>query len=252
MRVIVVDDEPLARGELIRLIGEDETFHVVGEASNGQEALELIEQIHPDVVFLDIDMPKMNGLEVASRLSRAEKPPILVFATAYHQHAVEAFELNAVDYVLKPYETSRLQKTFQRLKAGASKSPMREKLQRLESSLVQKGALKKLVGHNRNRKDRIVIHPEDVFYFHAHYAEVTARLADQELIVNAPLKDIAAMLDPDRFAQTHKAYLVNLDKVEKVSPMFSGNFEMTLKGLTGKLPLSRRYARRIKELLGTW
>lgn len=253
--VLVVDDEALARDELTRLILEDGAFEVIAQAGSGDEALtKLKEDSRIRVAFLDIEMPGPSGLQVASRLSDWPDPPLVVFATAYHQYAVEAFETNAVDYVLKPYDPERLKKTFAKIKQSLGrKGEAREKLQALDQHLVRKQIIKKLVGHERNRKDRIVIHPEEVYFFHARLTEVTARLKDRELVVNATLKELLACLDAEKFAQTHKSYIVNLDKVEKVSPMFSGNFEVSLRGIPDlKLPLSRRYSRQVKSLLGSW
>jgi DNA-binding LytR/AlgR family response regulator len=251
---LIVDDEPLAREELSGLIAEHRDFTVAAFAS-GEEALQVLGEKPTDVVFLDIEMPGLTGLEVASHLATWEQPPLVVFATAYHQYAIEAFEANAIDYLLKPYDPERLAKTLDRIRQhlaqGAASS--REKLASLEDYLIRKGNLQKLVGHRRNSKDRIVIDPAQVSYFHAELSEVRARLGEEELIVNSTLKELLARLDPARFAQTHKAYIVNLDKVEKVAPMFSGNFQITLKGPSrSTLPLSRRYARSLKERLGHW
>lgn len=253
--VLIADDEPLAREELARLILQDGSFDLIAQAASGEEALSKLKTDSSiRVVFLDIDMPGPNGLQVASRLSDWPEPPLVVFATAYNQYAVEAFETNAVDYILKPYDPERLKKTFAKIKHSMGrKGEAREKLLALDRDLVQKQIIKKLVGHERNRKDRIVIHPEEVYYFHAKFTEVTARLKDRELVVNATLKELLSCLDAEKFAQTHKSYIVNLDKVEKVSPMFSGNFEVSLRGIPEiKLPLSRRYSRQVKSLLGNW
>lgn len=253
--VLIADDEPLARDELSRLIDENGSFEIVHRAANGSEALELLKK-DPQikVVFLDIDMPGLSGLQVASRLADWPAPPLVVFATAYDRYAVEAFDANAIDYVLKPYDPERLKKTFAKVKASLERSgEARDRLVALDQHLIQKQIIRKLVGHERNRKDRILIHPEEVFYFFAKFTEVVARLRDRELVVNATLKELLSSLDAEKFAQTHKSYIVNLDKVEKVSPMFSGNFEISLRGLPDlRIPLSRRYARQVKDHLGNW
>ncbi|MBI4115738.1 MAG: response regulator [Candidatus Omnitrophica bacterium] len=254
IRVMVVDDEPLAQEELVRLISEDKDFQIISQAGNGAEALQQMKKLPVDVVFLDIEMPRLNGLEVTSRLTEWENPPRVVFATAYHQYAIEAFEANAIDYLLKPYEPSRLKKTLERIKElFKTEKPSRERLISLEDDLIRKGVLKKIVGHKRNAKDRIVLDPTEVYYFFAHLAEVLAYTANGELIVNSTLKELLANLDPAHFAQTHKSYMVNLGQIEKVSPLFSGNFEITLKHPSlPKIPLSRRYAKGIKSRLGSW
>ena len=251
IRVMLVDDEPLAREELTRLIKEDTGFQIVAESGNGEDALQKIKKNKPEVIFLDIEMPGLSGLEMASNLAYWKNPPLVVFATAYNEYAIQAFEANAIDYVLKPYDPKRLGQTFARIKEGLKgKASSRENLVSLEEDLIRKGVLKKLVGHRRKMKDRIVIDPAEVYYFRSEYAEVLARLAGEELIVRATLKELLASLDPARFTQTHRAYIVNLDKIEKVSPLFSGNFEISFKDHSlPQVPLSRRYAKNLKTLL---
>lgn len=254
IRVMIVDDEPLSRQELRRLISQDGEFDIVGEAQSGEQALEQLSVFETDVMFLDIEMPGISGLEAASRLTSWEHPPRVVFATAYHQYAVEAFDAHAMDYVLKPFDAVRIKKTLQRIKDGFKKSvSSRDSLVALEEHLIEKGILKKLTGHLRNHKDRMVIDPSEVYYFSAEAEEVVAHLGEQSLIIKTSLKDVLNRLDPARFVQTHKAYIVNIDKIQKVSPMFSGNFEITFKGAPSlKIPLSRRYSSGAKKLLGSW
>lgn len=250
-RILIVDDEPLAREQLKRLLEAEEEFQVAGEASNGEEALQRLKNESFDVVFFDIDMPVMNGLDAATRLTTWEDPPLVVFATAYHQYAIEAFETHAIDYILKPYEPARLTKTFEQIRRHLeARGAMKSKLRLLEEDLAEKGKIRKLMGHKRNARDRMVIDPSEVLYFQARYAEVTAHLEGQELIVNSTLKDLLAHLDPEKFAQTHKAYVVNIDCIRKLTPMFSGNFEIVLKSSGDpRIPLSRRYAKTLKDLL---
>lgn len=252
--VMIADDEPLSREELSRLIGKNKDFHVVELASHGQEALDKLKKNPADVIFLDIDMPGVNGLEAASRLSQWAHPPMVVFATAYHQYAVEAFEENAVDYILKPYEQERLEKTLKKIqKFLVHHRPEKEKLVALEDNLIQRGIVKKLVGHKKNSKDRMVIEPAEVLYFYVEYSEIRARLAADEVIINGTLKQLLDQLDPAHFAQTHKSYIMNLNKMSRVTPMFNGNFEILLKDHPDvRVPLSRRYARILKGRLGAW
>lgn len=255
IKVLVADDEPLAREELSRLINATPDFRVTAEAASGREVLQKIAQGGVDVTFLDIEMPRLTGLEVAGILSESERPPLVVFATAYDHYAIEAFEANAIDYILKPYEPARLQKTLERIRHAlqTESSHAREKLISLDHYFAAQGKLLKIVGVRRNSKDRIVVNPSDVYYFYAHYAQVLARLKDSELIVNATLKELNAGLDPARFAQTHKGYIVNLERIAKLSPLFSGNYEITLEDANlPKVPLSRRYAKNLKTRLGIW
>ena len=254
IQVMVVDDEPLSLKELTRLISQDPEFRVVQQATNGAEALEKMKHSPVDVVFLDIEMPGFTGLEVASELARWETPPRVVFATAYDQYAIQAFEANAIDYVLKPFDPERLGKTLERVKSlFPTQKPSGQNLLFLEEDLIQKGVLKKLLGYKRKSKDRILIEPSQVYFFRAQLSEVFAYLEGGELIVRTTLRDLLKTLDPAQFVQTHKAHIVNINKVEKVAPLFSGNFELLFKIPTlPKVPLSRRYASAFKALFPSW
>ena len=254
IRILIADDEPLASEALKRLVLADKECQVVGTAANGEEALRLVESQDPQAIFLDIDMPGLNGLEVASRLAQWEHPPRVVFATAHNEYAMDAFDLSAIDYVLKPYQPERIQKALNRLKdVLKGGGGFRDRLIALEDTLIRKGMLKKLAGHRRNSKERIVLDPAEVLYFQVRLSEVFAYQESGELIVRSTLKELLENLDASQFAQTHKAYLVNVGKVEKVAPLFSGNFEITLKDpKRTKIPLSRRYAQGLKTLLGGW
>jgi len=254
IRVMVVEDEPLAQDELSRLIEKSGEFKVVSRAVSGTAALQQMKRSPVDVVFLDIEIPEKNGLEVASKISEEEKPPVVVFATAYDNYAVKAFESNAIDYVLKPYEAERLKRTFERVKEHLKdKQAAKERLTALDDDLVQKGLVRKIIGRRRNSKERIVIDPSQVFYFYAKLTEVQAQLETETLLVRSTLKELIENLNPAKFTQVHKAYLINLDKIEKVSPLFSGNFEIVLKDSEhSKIPLSRRFAKKLKKQLETW
>ena len=250
IRVMVVDDEPLALQRLLKLIGEEETLQVIATASNGEEALRKAKQTPVDLMFLDVEMPGLNGLEVASRLASWEKPPLVVFVTAYEKYAMEAFDKSAVDYVIKPVEPTRFKKAVGRvlalLKTAATPSP-REKLISLEDQLIQRGLIKKLTGHEKKSKDRIIFNPEEVYYFFVSYSEVYAKTDRGDLIVKPSLKDLMNTLDPDVFAQTHKSYLVNINKIQKVAPLFHGSFEIILNHPAGlKIPLSKRFSKNLR------
>ena len=255
IKTLIADDETLNRQELRRMLEAGGDFQIMDEAVSGDEAFRKLKD-HPeiDAVFLDINMPGLSGLEVASKLSDWPDPPLVIFATAYHEYAIKAFELNAIDYILKPYDPVRLQKTFEKIKEQVKiKGRNKERLVSLDDDLIRKGMIKKIAGHKRKTKDRIVIDPGDVCYFYAHNTEVSAHLENDDLILNFTLKEVLDNLDPEHFAQVHKSYIVNIDKIRKVSPMFSGNFEISLATKATKtIPLSRRFAKNLKSLLGSW
>ncbi len=251
IRALIVDDESPARRELTRFLQQCEDFEIAGEATNGEEAFSLIQKLQPDVVFLDIQMPKKNGLETAERVARLANPPIVVFVTAYDQYAVKAFEVNAIDYLLKPYDAARFRKTCEKIRDEYDdKTIARKKLTSLAEYLEHEKKIQ-LTGHQRNSRDRVLIRVEDVLFFHAELTEISAHLKDgSELILNMTLKSLLDLLDPAQFQQTHKSYVVNLKEVLKVSPILNGNYEIALKDQkTLKIPLSRRYAQHFRQLL---
>ena len=255
IRVMIVDDETLARERLARFVSEDPDFKIIAEASNGIEAMrKLKESPAAEVIFLDIQMPEMNGLELASYLAEWKNPPLIVFATAYDEYAVKAFESHAIDYVLKPYVRERLQKTFATVKEQVRlRRPTRPRLVSLEEELVKAGAVQRIVGRKRNSKDRIMIDPLEVFYFQARLAEMTAHLEGKEYVVNKTLEELMKVLDPACFVQPHRAYIVNLSKVEKVAPFSKNHFELVLSNASRtKIPMSRYRSQEIKQRLASW
>lgn len=253
MKLLIVDDEKAARDDLIALLQKHADFDVVATAANGQDALKKLAAEKIDAVFLDIDMPGMSGLELAGALSAWQDPPRVVFATAHNQYAVAAFEANAVDYILKPYHESRIAKALEKIRASIRAGVSNQtSLEGLGKSLFEKGLVKKMVVHKKNSRDRMVIDPMDCDYFHAESAEVFVRTAGHDYIVNMTLKNLTVSLAAQGFAPCHKAYLINLEKIEKISPLFNGNFEILLKNNSEKIPLSRRFAKDIRSKIGGW
>ena len=251
INAFIVEDELPAREELKRFLKEEKDFTIIGEAQEGETALNEIKRLKPAVVFLDIHIPKRNGLEVASILSVLPTFPIVVFVTAYDQYAIQAFELNAIDYLLKPYDGERFKKTCARVRAALTdQSKTKERLTSLKNYL-EKGKPLKILGHKRNSRDRIFIHEGDVLYFSVNLTEVTAHMKNgDQLLVNATLRSLLEMLDPAKFQQAHRGYVVNLDQVEKVTPLFGGNFQLASKDSAhSNIPLSRRYTKKLKEFL---
>ncbi len=251
IRTFIVDDEKPARQELERLLKSHLDFEMVGEAADGAEAIDSIQMLNPDVVFLDIHMPKVDGLAVAAEISKMEAPPFIVFVTAFDEHAIKAFEVNAVDYILKPYDQHRLDKACQKIRnALRDKALIKERLSKFGRFLEEEKTLK-ILGRYRKSNERVFIHLQEVLYFHVRLTDVSAYLINgQELLVNVTLKSLLKTLKPDQFQQVHRSYIVNLDQVEKVSPLFSGNYDLLLKGVSGvHIPLSRRYARKLKRIM---
>ncbi|HCM42573.1 MAG TPA: DNA-binding response regulator [Candidatus Omnitrophica bacterium] len=253
IKVLLADDEPLAREDLARMISDETDFEVTGQAGDGRLALEAVRRLKPDVVFLDIDMPFLNGIEVALELAKDPAPPLVVFSTAFDQYAVDAFEANALDYILKPCRQDRLKKALEKIKKHCLAGQKQTGLGKLEGSFLKKGLIQKIAARQKNSKEKMVLDPDEIDFFHAESAEVFAHIKGQDFIVSLTLKELAEGLEVRGFAQCHKAYLVNLSRVQKISPLFSGNYQIILKTSEApKVPLSRRYAGHIRSQLGGW
>lgn len=235
MRVLVVDDERRARERLIRLLTAFADLTVVGEADNGLAAVEQIAALKPEVVFLDIQMPGMDGFEVLDNLAQR---PLIVFATAYDQYAIKAFEASAVDYLLKPVEADRLASAIVKL---------REKQTSLDRLMQARPPLKRLVG---KRLQRMHVLPVDAIECFVSEDElVFAANPEGRFLLNTTLRDLEARLDAEQFARVHKSAIVNLAKVVEIDPDSRSSGSVRLE--SGQcLELSRRYAARLRELLG--
>lgn len=237
IRALVVDDERYAREELIYLIGKFPDIQVVGEADSGENAILQALQLQPDVVFLDVEMPRMNGMEVAKSLKEFKKVPLIIFATAYPQFAAEAFRINALDYLLKPYDSQQLEQTIERIsKAMAPYKPT-------ETA----DTLGKLAVETDGEIDYISV--EDILYLYRE-ENVTKIMTDShEYEVRFTLKELEQRLAPFSFFRIHRGYLVNLNYVVRLTPWFNGAFHLELKGRDEKLSVSRNYVRELRQRL---
>lgn len=250
--VLLVDDEPLAREGLKRLLGSCHDVRVVGEAADGKEALDKVRELNPQILFVDIRMPRMTGLELAEEISRMDKPSVIIFATAYEEYAVKAFELSAVDYILKPYEKERILRAMDRAKLLLGQTEvLKDQFQVLNRAVSRSGFLDRICGYQPESKDRNFFDVGSVIYFHAELADVYAHLKTGQLyLVKSTLKELMTRLNPKKFFQVHKAHIVNIDYVERVSPETSGNFMIHLNDeARNKIPLSRRFARPFRNAL---
>lgn len=231
LRIIIADDERPAREFLKSILREFETVEVVGEAENGADAVELIKSVKPDLALLDLQMPEISGLEVV-RLLRRSQMPLVAFVTAYDEYAVQAFELNAIDYLLKPVERSRLHATLERASERLEHEDWREseteKLRNMERSYEKNGPLTRIPVKKR----------EEIFL--VPVVEISSVVADGELlhlttagnqryVINFRLKDLELRLDEKHFIRLSRGALVNLEEIERVSPMPGGTYLVTMK-----------------------
>ncbi len=233
LKALVVDDEAPARSELRFLLEEAGGVEVVGEASNSTEARQLIEAIKYDVVFLDIDMPGLSGVELAETLTQLDRQPAIVFVTAHGEHAVKAFEVAAADYLVKPVEVGRLRQAIARL------SPAESAGTRIERIPVEKAGKK------------LLLQVEDIFYIMAKDDYSYLHTASERYLSTISLAQLERKLEPSGFFRVHRRYLVNLAQVSEVVPMYGGTLLLTLKDGQGtQIPVSRRRVPSLKRALG--
>lgn len=233
LKALLVDDEVPARSELRYLLGEAGGVEVVGEAGSASEALQLIRAIPYDVVFLDVNMPGLSGIDLAEALSELQHPPSIVFVTAHSEHAVEAFEVAAVDYLVKPVEIRRLRMAIERLTPAAQ---MPAKVDRIP---VEKAGRK------------LLLQVPDILHIMAKDDYSYIYTDGERYLSTLSLADLEQKLEPQGFFRVHRRYLVNLAQVREVAPMYGGTMELTLKdGAQTKVPVSRRRAPMLKRALG--
>lgn len=241
LRVLLVDDEEPARERLRRLLAEAGEVEIVGEADDGEQAMEQIAALIPDVVFLDIQMPGGSGLEVASSLGTPR--PRIIFCTAFEQHAVDAFELNAVDYLLKPVSRARLQKALQRVRGATPDAD-----QALDQAVRVSGAPTRFLAR-RGAAFRVVPSAE-VLGFLSEGGLTKLQAAGQHYWMQPTLNDLEARLDPRQFLRISRAAIVNLDAVRDVTPLGGGQGQVTLSDGTRLEVSRRRYSQLTERLSG--
>lgn len=236
IRTLVVDDEPYSRKELIHLLKEHPAIQIAGEADSGEQAVVKCTQLQPDVVFLDIEMPGMNGLEAARALQQLKKVPDIVFATAYPEFAAEAFRYEAVHYLLKPFEEGDIAVTVSRLEKALKSFP--------EAAIKHSGKL--AVEYDG---DIFYLDPNDILYVTRE--EKTSKIVTMkhEYEVKTPMKELEARFSEFPFFRIHKSFLVHLDYVNKLTPWFNGAYQLELKGRKEVLPVSRNYVKELRQQL---
>ena len=255
MHILIADDETPARSELryiLEMLAPEATFY---EAANGGEALNLIEREPIEVAFLDINMPDVDGLTVAAIIMDGPEPPLVVFATAYDEHALQAFELAALDYVVKPFDERRLAQTVERVRQALGEhATLARKQAALREYLLQAAPTEELakLWDRRENQNRVLVDYRDILWMEAEAKKVYMQTTlGEKLLVRHTLKELEPRLGPHSFARVHKAYLVNLDHVAEVVPWFSGAYLVRMADeARTQIPMSRRYAAHLKKMTG--
>jgi two-component system LytT family response regulator/two-component system response regulator LytT len=245
---ILVDDEKLATEELAYQLREFEDIEIVATAANGLEAVKLIEDLEPDLVFLDVQMPGLDGLGVIRKLREKDIPlPHFVLATAYDQYAVEAFRLEALDYVLKPVEKERLAVAVER----ARKSVAERAKSALPEPSAPKPALQRTKLLVKNNQRNFIVDAQDVVYATIDDGLITVVATHLEGQSNyRTIEELQSNLDPDAFWRVHRSYLVNIHRIKEVIPWFKSSFQLRMddKKQT-EIPVSRVQTKRLRALL---
>jgi len=250
LTALVADDEQLAREELCFLLGKMEGVEVVSQAADGVQALEDISRLTPDVAFLDVQMPGLTGFEVARRLLETGTELAVVFVTAFDRRAIEAFEVNAVDYVLKPVDPGRLEQAVQRVRKRRADQPLGDQLERLVRIMAGQKDRRNQVAVKM--ADRIaLVQADDIIY--ASLTEDSISIVTGQVSGTSnyrTLDELQARLDPEVFWRVHRSHLVNINKIKEIVPWFSRNYILRMKDAKAtEIPVSRTQTRRLREYL---
>ncbi|OAT80772.1 hypothetical protein A6M21_12845 [Desulfotomaculum copahuensis] len=255
LRVLIVDDEPLARDELRFLLESIDSVDICGEAGSGEDAINLARAVEPDLVFLDICLGGLDGLTVARELLAASRRMLIVFATAYDRYAIEAFEINAVDYILKPFSRERVVRTLERArqvlleKSAAQwfKTGLHDLLAgEWASSRDKDKKLLRIPAYARHRLH--LLEPREILFCCAEGGDVLIVTGEDRFKAGWPLHELQDRLSDQYFYRTHRSFLVNLQKVHQLIPWFKGAYKLVMEGGL-EVPVSRVFVRGLKEIL---
>jgi two-component system LytT family response regulator len=250
IRTLIVDDEPLARQRLRKLLEADGEIAVVGECGDGQQAVGELRRLRPELVFLDVQMPLLDGFGVLQSLAE-DVLPVIIFVTAHDRYALKAFEVHALDYLLKPYDKTRFAAALERAKIQVRQG---------NAALLndQLAEMLKMVGTRRQAADRLMVKSggrivfvrvADIDWIEAAGNYMHLHVGKDDHLLRESMTALQKKLDPARFVRIHRSTIVNLDRIREIQPMFNGDFVVML--LDGKeLPLSRNYRENLEESLG--
>jgi two-component system LytT family response regulator len=250
IRTLIVDDEPLARERIRSFLETEEDVEIVGECGDGPSAVEAIERERPDLLFLDVQIPEMDGFGVIERIGPV-RMPVVVFVTAYDQYALQAFEVHAVDYLLKPFDQERFHKALQRARSAVAArrdGDFSERLMALLQDLkAPQGPLERLVVKSSGRI--FFLRVEEIDWVESSGNYVCLHVGKESHLLRETMAGIEAKLDPSRFIRIHRTAIVNVDRIKELHLLFHGEYGVVLRdGST--LTLSRSYRDRLRGLIG--
>lgn len=251
IKTLIVDDEPLARARIRRFLASEKDVEIVGEAGDGGAAVEEVKRLKPDLMFLDIEMPETAGLEVVEQLSD-DHLPVVIFVTAYDRYAIQAFDVHAIDYLLKPYTRERFGRALDRARKQLTTASRSEFDQRLMSLLEHAS------GGEQRHLQRLMIKSSGRIYFiktdevdwiGAEGNYVNLHVGRETHLLRETMSHLSSRLDPEKFVRIHRSTIVNIDRVKELQPLFSGDYVAILRDGT-QLNLSRAYREKSLKLFG--
>ncbi|HEX8922531.1 MAG TPA: LytTR family DNA-binding domain-containing protein [Pyrinomonadaceae bacterium] len=255
IRTLIVDDEPLARRNIRVLLKEDPEIELIGECGSGAEALKVIQKHAPDLLFLDIQMPLMSGFEVLEKID-AEKIPAIIFVTAFDQYAIRAFEVHALDYLLKPFDDARFEKALKQAKKQIEQREINQLSQRLVRLLEDRDAqpnkartptyLSRLMVKSASRVFFLKV--DEIDWIEAADYYVKLHVGVKSHLLRETMSDMEAKLDPEKFLRIHRSAIVNLDRVKEMHAHFNGEYLVILRDGT-ELKLSRSRREQLQQML---
>jgi DNA-binding LytR/AlgR family response regulator len=245
IRVLIVDDEELARVRIKELLADIKDVEVAGEAENGLQAVEMTRELGPDVVILDIQMPGMDGFEVVDALTDV---PLVIFATAFDEYAIKAFEVNSVDYLLKPISKERLGEAIERARGLLDDAPRLDEQTARLAGLVRERAVKRLPV--MKGKKIVLVNLEDIVWIGVEDELVFVHTHSEKYMMNTTMAELESRLDPHAFFRCHRSSIVNLNHVREIVPWFGGKYKIVVDDESAsELVLSRARAKGLREIL---
>ena len=250
MRTLIVDDEPLARRKIRALLTGDPDVQVIGECGGGGEAIGSINELRPDLVFLDVQMPEVSGLDVLAALA-PDRMPVVIFVTAYDQYCLQAFEYSALDYLLKPVDRKRFRLSLDRAKTRIHSNRQRgfaaDAAAILENWEKRPAYLERIAIKTAGRV--LLARTEEIDWIEAEGKYVRVHIGDQSHLLRDGMSALESQLDPKKFLRIHRSVIVNLDRIQELEPWFHNEYRVVL-GNGTRLMLSRSCKKKLAELLG--
>lgn len=248
LKAVLVDDEPLSLDALEFVLDKNEDIKIIGKYTDPFEALENVKKSKPELVFLDIEMPELDGFSAAQEIINMGLDTYIIFATVFEQYALKAFEIDAADYVVKPFSENRLKLTVNRI------------IKRIQNKQVSECPISAFVKHNLSRQvinkisvwkenSIMLLDPETILYFTMNEKKVIVHTKDNTYESKSSLAELEEKLDNKGFFRCHKSFLINMDYIAKIIPWFNSTYMIRLKEETEQIPVSRYYTKKLKGLL---